>query len=47
MYLHLSDVFTLTLALVALNVVLVLAFRRIAVLEKQALELRRQIKGTK
>jgi hypothetical protein len=47
MYLQTSDVFAITLALFAVNVVLVLAFRRIYVLEKQIIKLRRQIRGVK
>ena len=47
MYLQMSDVFAITLALFAVNVVLVIAFRRVYVLEKQASELRRQIRATK
>ena len=45
MTLSTGDVFALLLALISLNTILVLAFRRIAVLEKQAIKLRRQIKG--
>jgi hypothetical protein len=47
MYLQTSDVFAITLALFAVNVVLVLAFRRIYVLEKQIIKLRRQIREVK
>jgi len=47
MYLQTSDVFALTLALFAVNVVLVLAFRRVYVLEKQINKLRRQIREAK
>jgi hypothetical protein len=47
MYLQTSDVFALTLALFAVNVVLVLAFRRVYVLEKQVNKLRRQIREAK
>ena len=47
MYLQTSDVFALTLALFAVNVVLVLAFRRVYVLEKQIIKLRRQIREAK
>jgi hypothetical protein len=47
MYLQTSDVFALTLALFAVNVVLVLAFRRVYVLEKQVIKLRRQIREAK
>jgi hypothetical protein len=47
MYLQTSDVFAITLALFAVNVVLVLAFRRIFVLEKQVLKLRRQVREAK
>ena len=42
MYLQTSDVFAIILALFAVNVVLVLAFRRVYVLEKQVLKLRRE-----
>jgi hypothetical protein len=35
------------IALVALNTVLVLAFRRVYVLEKQVLKLRREVKALK
>lgn len=44
MVLQTSDLFALIIALFGVNVVLVLAFRRIAVLEKQVLTLRRKIK---
>ena len=47
MYLQTSDVFALTLALFAVNVVLILAFRRVYVLEKQVNKLRRQIREAK
>ena len=47
MYLQTSDVFAITLALFAVNVVLVLAFRRVYVLEKQVLQLRRQVREAK
>jgi hypothetical protein len=47
MYLQTSDVFALTLALFAVNVVLVLAFRRVYVLEKQVNKLRRQVREAK
>ena len=47
MYLQTSDVFAITLALFAVNVVLVLAFRRVYVLEKQINKLRRQIREAK
>ena len=47
MYLQTSDVFAITLALFAVNVVLVLAFRRVYVLEKQIVKLRRQIREAK
>lgn len=47
MYLQTSDVFALTLALFAVNVVLVLAFRRVYVLEKQVIKLRRQLREAK
>jgi hypothetical protein len=47
MYLQTSDVFAVTLALFAVNVVLVLAFRRIYVLEKQTTKLRRQLREAK
>lgn len=46
MYLDMSDLFALLIALFAVNTVLVLAFRRIAVLEKQVIKLRRQIKAS-
>jgi hypothetical protein len=45
MYLDMSDLFALLIALFAVNTVLVLAFRRIAVLEKQVITLRRKIKA--
>lgn len=47
MYLQTSDVFAVTLALFAVNIVLVLAFRRVYVLEKQLVKLRRQIREAK
>jgi hypothetical protein len=47
MYLQTSDVFAITLALFAVNVVLVLSFRRVYVLEKQLVKLRRQIREAK
>lgn len=47
MYLQTSDVFAITLALFAVNVVLVLAFRRIYVLDRQVIKLRRQIREAK
>lgn len=47
MYLQTSDVFALTLALFAVNAVLILAFRRVYVLEKQIIKLRRQIREAK
>ena len=47
MYLQTSDVFAITLALFAVNVVLVLSFRRVYVLEKQVNKLRRQIREAK
>jgi hypothetical protein len=47
MYLQTSDVFAITLALFAVNVVLILAFRRVYVLEKQVIKLRRQIREAK
>jgi len=46
MYLQTSDVFALTIALFAVNVVLVLAFRRVYILERQVIKLRRQVKGS-
>lgn len=45
MYLQTSDLFALLIALFGVNVVLVLAFRRVAILEKQVLTLRRKIKA--
>jgi len=45
MYLQVSDLFAITLALFAVNTVLVLAFRRIYLLEKQVLKLRRQARA--
>lgn len=42
-----TDLLAVLIALVALNTVLVLAFRRIHVLEKRVLGLRRKIKATK
>ena len=47
MVLSTGDAFALLLALIALNSVLVLAFRRIAVLEKQTIKLRRELKSLK
>jgi hypothetical protein len=47
MYLQTSDLFALTIALFAVNVVLVLAFRRVYVLEKQVTKLRRQLREVK
>ena len=47
MYLQTSDVFAITLALFAVNVVLILSFRRVYVLEKQIVKLRRQIREAK
>ena len=44
MYLQTSDLFALLIALFGVIVVLVLAFRSIAVLEKQTLKLRRELK---
>jgi hypothetical protein len=44
MYLSAGDMFAVVLALVLLNTVLVLAFRRIYVLEKEATRQRRQIR---
>jgi len=45
MYLSTSDLFALTLALFASVSVLTLAFRRIYVLEKQAIKYRRELRG--
>ena len=47
MYLQTSDLFALTIALFAVNVVLVLSFRRVYVLEKQIVKLRRQLREVK
>ena len=47
MLLSTGDLFALTIALFAVNVVIVLAFRRIYVLEKQVLKLRREIRGVR
>jgi len=47
MYLQTSDLFALTIALFAVNVTLVLAFRRVYVLEKQVIKLRRQLREVK
>jgi hypothetical protein len=44
MELSTGDMFAVTLALVAVNTVLVLAFRRIYVLEKQVIKLRRELR---
>lgn len=42
-----TDLLAVLIALVAVNTVLVLAFRRIYVLEKQVLNFRRKIKAMK
>ena len=42
-----GDMFALLIALGGLNTVLVLAFRRVYVLEKQVMALRRKIKAMK
>lgn len=47
MVLTTGDLFALTIALFAVNAVIVLAFRRIYVLEKQVLKLRREIRGVR
>jgi len=47
MYLQLNDIFALSTALFAVNVVLVLAFRRVAVLEKQLTKTRRELRQAK
>jgi hypothetical protein len=47
MYLQTSDLFALIIALFAVNTVLVLSFRRVAVLEKQVIKLRRQLREAK
>ena len=47
MTLSTGDMFAVLLALISLNTVLVLAFRRIAVLEKQTIKLRRELKALK
>lgn len=39
-----GDMFALLIALIGLNTVLVLAFRRVAVLEKQVIKLRRELR---
>jgi hypothetical protein len=39
-----GDMFALLIALFTLNTVLVLAFRRVAVLEKQVIKLRRELR---
>jgi hypothetical protein len=44
MYLQLNDIFALSIALFAVNVVLVLAFRRVYVLEKQLTKVRRELR---
>jgi hypothetical protein len=44
MMLSTGDMFAVMLALVAVNTVLVLAFRRIYVLEKQVIKLRRELR---
>ncbi len=46
MYMSAGDLFAITLALIAVNTVLVLAFRRITVLEKQAIKLRRELRNS-
>jgi len=47
MYLQLNDIFALSIALFAVNVVLVLAFRRVYVLEKQLTKVRRELRQVK
>jgi len=47
MYLQLNDIFALSIALFAVNVVLVLAFRRVYVLEKQLTKVRRELRQAK
>jgi hypothetical protein len=47
MVLTTGDLFALVIALFAVNVVIVLAFRRVYVLEKQVLKLRREIRGVR
>jgi len=47
MYLSTGDIFALSLALFAVNAVLAIAFRRIAVLEKQATKLRRELRNVR
>jgi hypothetical protein len=42
-----ADIFALFIALFGLNTVLILAFRRIYVLEKQVLTLRRKLREAK
>lgn len=42
MLLSTGDMFALLIALFGLNTVLILAFRRVAVLEKQVIKLRRE-----
>lgn len=39
-----GDMFALLIALFGVNVVLILAFRRVAVLEKQVIKLRRELR---
>ena len=46
MYLQTSDLFALLIALFGVNTVLILAFRRVYVLEKQIIKLRRQLRGS-
>jgi hypothetical protein len=47
MVLATSDLFALLIALFGVNVVIVLAFRRIYVLEKQVIKLRRELRGVR
>jgi hypothetical protein len=47
MLLSTGDLFALVIALFAVNIVIVLAFRRIYVLEKQVIKLRRELRGTR
>lgn len=47
MVLTTGDLFALVIALFGVNVVMVLAFRRVYVLEKQVLKLRRELRGVR
>lgn len=47
MFLSTGDLLAVLIALVAVNTVLILAFRRVYELEKQVLKLRRELKAYK